>query len=191
MAAGHGSRRAPSVGFLSGLCYFLHCRPRESDRMQRNPYGPPATTDLELPSSEVPRRRPIAVWLLLMVLCIFTLSFAVGLARLFGYIASNLNGVHNPSALIMAVAWRVGLVAVAVPLIVSIYRGRRWSCWLGLAAILAIIIWNFWRHDDTQYPDNAQRFGGAIAQYLLLPLLFAWWGYAFAFSSKAKRYFST
>lgn len=159
--------------------------------MQRNPYGPPATTDLELSSGEVPRRRPIAVWLLLIVLCVFTVSFAVGLARLFGYLASNLSGIHNPLALAMGVAWRVGLAAVAVFVIVSISRGRRWSCWLGLAAIVAVIIWNFWRHDDTRYPNDPQRLGGAVSQYILLPLLFAWWGYAFAFSSKARRYFST
>ena len=163
----------------------------EPDRMQRNPYHPPATTDLELVSSVEVRRRPIAVWLLLTLLAIFTLSFAVGLSKLLWFVASNLAKVHKPLGLLLAVGWRLGLVAVAVFVIVSIYRGRSWSRWLGLTAIAAVIIWNFWRHDDTQYADASERVGGAVGQYVLLPLLFGWWGYALAFSAKAKRYFYT
>jgi hypothetical protein len=157
--------------------------------MQRNPYHPPATTDLELPSSAEVRRRPIAVWLLLILLVIFTLSFAVGLSKLIWFVASNVAKAHKPLGLLVAVGWRLGLAAIAVFVIVSICRGRRWSRWLGLAVIVAIIIWNFWRHDVTQYSDDAERVGAAIGQYLIFPLLFGWWGYALAFSFKAKRYF--
>jgi len=161
----------------------------EPDHTQRNPYSPPATTELEPTSSEV-ARRPLATWLLLIVLFAMMLIWIAGMLRFFGVVAQHGNDVRNPLRLAMAFAGLLGFVAVALLAIVSIYRRWHWGRWLGIAAIVALIIWNFLRHDASRYPDNAQRLGALTAQYVILPLLFAWWAYAFGFSSKAKRYFS-
>jgi hypothetical protein len=156
--------------------------------MQRNPYSPPATTELEPTSIEVARRPP-AVWLLLIVLFAMMLIWIAGLARSFWVAAPHMNQVRNPLQLAVAFVWLLGFVAVALLAIVSIYRRGNWGRWLGIAAIVALAIWNFLRHDDSLYPNDAQRLGALTARFFILPLLFAWWAYAFGFSSKAKRYF--
>jgi hypothetical protein len=156
--------------------------------MQRNPYNPPASTELEVPPSEVVPR-PVAVWLLLLLFCAAALIFVAGTARFFSLVTSHRNELRNLSALIVAVVWRLGIIAVALLATLSIYRRGQWGRWLGLAAIVALMIWNFVRPHDARYPNEAQRFGAFIGQFFVLPLLFAWWAYAFGFSSKAKRYF--
>jgi hypothetical protein len=118
------------------------------------------------------------------------LIWIAGTARSFGVVAPHVNGVRNPLNLAVAFAWLLAPVAVTLLAIVSIYRRGQWGRWLGIAAIVALTIWNFLRHDASQYPDNAQRLGALTARFFIMPLLFAWWAYAFGFSSKAKRYFS-
>ena len=38
--------------------------------------------------------------------------------------------------------------------------------------------------------DEAQPLGYLLGRYGLIPALFLWWGYEFAFSAKARRYFA-
>jgi hypothetical protein len=156
--------------------------------MQRNPYNPPASTELEVPPSEVVPR-PLAVWLLLLLLCAAALTCVAGMARFFSFVTLHRNELHNLSALTVAVVWRLAVIAVALFAILSIYRRGRWGRWLGLAAIVAPTIWIFVHPDDSRYPDEAQRAGAFVGRFFISPLLFAWWAYAFGFSSKAKRYF--
>jgi hypothetical protein len=157
--------------------------------MQRNPYSPPASTELERISSAVVRR-PLAVWLLLLVLFAMMLIWIAGMARSFSVVAPHVGEVRNSLQLGVAFAWRLAFLAVVLLAIVGIYRRWHWGRWLGIAAIVALAILNFLRHDDSQYPDAAQRLGGLTAKFVIFPLLLAWWAYAFGFSSKAKRYFS-
>jgi drug/metabolite transporter (DMT)-like permease len=90
----------------------------------------------------------------------------------------------------------VSMVSNAIPIVAflaaaySIYRRLSWSRWLGVAAILGLAAFSLLGPDTTQYANDAERAGGHLARILLMPLLLAWWAYAFGFSSKAKRYFS-
>jgi hypothetical protein len=161
----------------------------EPDRTQRNPYSPPATTELEPTSSEV-AHRPLAMWLLLIVLFAMMLIWIAGMPPFFRLVAQHGTDVRNPLLLAVVFAGLLGFVAVMLLAIVSIYRRWHWGRWLGIATIVALIIWNFLRHDDSRYPDEWQRLGALTGRFVILPLLFAWWAYAFGFSSKAKRYFT-
>jgi hypothetical protein len=156
--------------------------------MQHNPYNPPASTELEVPPSEVVPR-PFAVWLLLLLLCAAALICIAGTARFFWLVTLHRNELNNLLALTVAVVWRLALTAVVLLAILNIYRRGRWGRWLGLAVIVALTIGIFVQPDDSRYPNEAQRLGAFIGRFLVVPLLFAWWAYAFGFSSKAKRYF--
>jgi hypothetical protein len=155
--------------------------------MEHNPYSPPASAVLEAPPSEL-GPRPFAVWLLLLVLTFLTLAGVVGLARFFGTVASHGFEVRNPQSPAI-IAWRLAWVAVGSFAIVSAYRRGRLGRWLGVAAIAALTVWSVLRPQVSRSPDEAYKFGALIGQYFISPLLCAWWAYAFAFSSKAKRYF--
>jgi hypothetical protein len=160
---------------------------RESDRLEHNPYSPPASAALMAAPSEL-APRPFAVWLLLLVLSFLTLAGVVGLARFFWTVASHgfeVRDPHSPAAN----AWRLAWVAVGSFAIVSAYRRGRLGRWLGVAAIAVLTVWAVLRPQHSQSPDQAYNFGALIGQYFISPLLCAWWAYAFGFSSKAKRYF--
>ena len=163
-------------------------QPRESDRLERNPYSPPTSAVLEAARREL-GPRPFAVWLLLVVLSFATLVGVVGLARFFWTIASHGFEVRNPHSPAI-IAWRLAWVAVASFAIVSAYRRGRLGRWLGVAAIAAFAVWTVLSPQVSRYPDDeAYKFGALMGQYFMFPLSCAWWAYAFGFSSKAKRYF--
>ena len=156
--------------------------------MQRNPYSPPSTTDLEpSPPSEV-APRPVAVWLFLLWLLFLTVVFVWGVVRFIGVVAPHMSE-RNSYALIVAVAWRLGMVAGLVFTMIGIYRRGRWGRWLGVATIVVLAMVSVLQADHAQYPNEAQRAGAVAARLFIIPLLCAWWAYAFGFSSKAKRYF--
>lgn len=149
----------------------------------------PETTHLESPSSEATPRRPFAVWLLFLMLVATTLVMVLGMLRLYS-IVTHLGEVRNPQGLTTLIAWRVCLTAVAVFATVSIYRRGFWGRWLGVAAIAALALYSILQFDSSQYGDESRRQGAITARIFAIPLLCAWWAYAFAFSSKAKQYFS-
>lgn len=115
-------------------------QPRESDRLERNPYSPPASAALEAAPSEL-GPRPFAVWLLLLVLCVLTLAGVVGLARFFWTVASHGFEDRNPHSPAI-IAWRLAWVAVASFAMVSAYRRGRLGRWLGVAAIAVLTVWS-------------------------------------------------
>ncbi len=157
--------------------------------MQPNPYSPPASTELEVRPSESPSPRPIAVWLMLVVLTAVALLFVVGTAVFLRLVLPHSSELHV-GPLIVAVVWRLALIAVAMLAILSTYRRRGWARWLGLAVIVALAAWSILAPDHAQYPNDAERFGALTGRYFIFPALLAGWAYAFGFSAKAKRYFS-
>ena len=163
-------------------------QPRESDRLERNPYSPPTSAVLGAAPSEL-GPRPFAVWLLLVLLSFATLVGVVGLARFFGTVASHGFEVRNPHSPAI-IAWRLAWVAAASFTIVSAYRRGRLGRWLGVAAIAALTVWIVLQPGVPQSPDAAYNFGALVGQYFGFPLSCAWWAYAFGFSPKAKRYFA-
>jgi len=154
---------------------------------QPNPYSPPVSR-VETPSEVA--RRPLSVWLWMLVFLAGTVFFAAGTLRSFWLIASHANELRDPLAAFVGIAWRVALIVAVSVVIFAVYRRRRWTRWLGVVAIVGLATLSLLRHDTTQYPNEAQKVGAAFGQFLILPALFAWWVYAFGFSEKAKRYFA-
>lgn len=154
---------------------------------QRNLYSPPVS-QVEMPSEVAPR--PLSVWLWMLVFLAGTVVFGAGTLRSLWLIASHANELRDPLAAWVGVAWRVALIVAVLAVIVAVYRRRHWSLWLGVVGIIGLAILSLLSHDTTQYPNEAQKAGAALGQFLILPILFAWWTYAFGFSGKARRYFA-
>ncbi len=133
--------------------------------------------------------RPRAVVLFLFVLPVITGILALGTARFLWIIASHLAEISAPVAVAIALGWRVALITALAVTWRGVSVRKKWSRWVGFAALLAFTAWCVTGTDTTQYANDAERAGGATGR-ILITLLLAWWAYAFAFSDKARRYFS-
>jgi hypothetical protein len=161
--------------------------------MEHNPYTPPATQELETQEITFMQEivpRPVAVWILLAILVIFTAFLAWGTAKLLWAVLSYRDEIRNIAGAALTAALRLLVIAVLVFLSVCIHRGAHWSRWLGVAAILGFSAIGLLSPDNTHYANEAERTGGFFGRMIILPLLMAWWAYAFGFSSKARHYFS-
>ncbi len=156
--------------------------------MKRNRYVPPTNREITFPREAVPR--PIAVWLLLLVLSVFVAFFAINAARFLFAVVSHASEIRSGGAVAVAVLWRMLLITVFAMAALAIYHRWRWSRWLGVALIVGLGVCSLLGPDTTRYANEAERAGGFLGRLILLPPLLAWWGYAFGFSSKAKRYFA-
>jgi hypothetical protein len=157
--------------------------------MEHNPYAPPEAQEISFLREEPPPR-PIAVWLFLVVISMFIIFLVANTAQLLWAVLSYREGIRSIAGLAMAVAWQLFVVAVFLFAAIGAYRGTPWSRWLGVVAIMGFIAVLFLRPDTTRYVNDAQRAGGYVGRMFIWPLLLVWWAYAFAFSSKARRYFS-
>ena len=155
----------------------------------RNPYSPPISSGLEAPSGVAPR--PIAVWLLLFFMLVVEAIFAFSFIRSIWLVGPRLGEVANPFGLALLVVVRLIFFVAVLAIMTGIFQRKRWSRWLGLVVFASLLIANFVRTDNTQYSNEAQAAGGFFGRFVVLPLLLSWWAYAFAFSSKAKRYFNS
>ncbi len=158
--------------------------------MNYNPYTPPSSDVSQLRAQAVPR--PFAVWFLIVFLVVFIATFLFGTGRFVLFLSSHFNEIQSSAAITLAlgVSWRLAIIAAFSVTTVSVYRRKPWSRWLGIACIICLAATPFLVPHATQYTNDAQKAGANFARFLLFPLLFAWWGYAFGFSSKARRYFT-
>jgi hypothetical protein len=123
-------------------------------------------------------------WLLVIVL-----FCAVGTARSVGAAVSHWDEIRSAGLLAISLAWRLSLIATFLAAAYAVYCRRDWGRWFGVALFVACTAVAIFRHDTTHYANDAERAGGYLGRFIVL-LLLAWLVYAFAFSSKAKRYFS-
>ena len=157
--------------------------------MDHNPYDPPRTnteTLIEAEPDEV-APRPISVWLLIVLFVVFGLLYVTLTARFFASASSHW-GTISAVPLAITLFWHFTLISISFGAAYGAFRRHRWSRWLGVAVIVAITCFMALREDTTEYASDAER-GGAFLGKVLVLLLFTWWGYALAFSAKAKRYF--
>ncbi|MGJ7501580.1 hypothetical protein ACSFBF_14575 [Variovorax sp. ZT5P49] len=156
--------------------------------MQRNPYSPPESTVLATPES--PRSpRPISAWLLLILLALTELALATGIVREVFLLAPYFRQIPNQWSILLGLGFRLAIAGVILVVLVGIFKRKQWGRWLGLLALALLAATGIFGNDTTVYDNQAQRAGGLLAQFVLTPLLIAWWVYAFGFSAKAKRYF--
>lgn len=149
-----------------------------------NPYSP---STVEIPEiADGPVRRPYAVWLIQALLALVLVMFFVGMFRNFNVLSMGQMSGRALGGLVFGLAFAALFLAVMV----GIHRGLRVARWFGAALILAFIAYCILGADTSYYASDAERSGGLVGRRVLMPLLCAWWLYAYAFSPKAKRYFS-
>jgi hypothetical protein len=157
--------------------------------MEYNPYAPPQVRT-EMPLLREAAPRPVAVWLMIAWLLVFVLFFVIGAVRFVGAAFAHWGEIQSFGLLVGSLAWRLALIAAFLAAIYSLYYRHTWSRWLGVILIVGFAAFMIFRPDTTSYDNDAERVGGNLGRLIIFPLLFWWWAYALAFSSKAKRYFS-
>ena len=156
--------------------------------MDHNPYTPPqAKTETSI--SREPGPRPVAVWLLMVLLIIFALMFIVATVRLIRETSDYWSSVDDAVPAMISLLWHFALVSSFSAAAYGAFRRHRWSRWFGVALLAVLAATILFGADTTEYKNDAERAGGRVGR-LLLPALFVWWAYALTLSKKAKRYFS-
>jgi hypothetical protein len=156
--------------------------------MSHNPYAPPkAETEAAVPGTAV--RRPVAVWLLILLLLAFALTFVSGVVRYAATVSAHWGEIRGVAPFMLSLVWRLALVAIFFAAAYGAFRGHAWSRWFGVVLIVAFAAYISLRDDTPHNANDAQRAGAQMARLVVASLL-AWWAYVLAFSSKAKRYFS-
>jgi len=156
--------------------------------MTENPYTPPKsvlTKDEHAVSSGL-----ISAWLVVLLLLAVGILFAVGTTRFLLFIASRFSEIRINGYLLLAVGWRIAVVAALLATIAGIIGRKQWGRWLGLLGLTALVLYCVLAPDNTVYANSAERAGGFVGRIIFLPLLIAWLAYAFGFSSKSRRYFA-
>ena len=157
--------------------------------MQRNPDTPPA--DAISNESPVVVPRPLSVWLLLIILAAGTCVLVIGVCRLAWFVISVEAKIVNYGAAAYPFVWRISLACLCGFTLYNAYKRQKSGRWLGVLAILGLAIWNLSMPDYIIYPNKAQESGALVGRYAVTPALFAWWVYAYGFSVKARKYFSS
>lgn len=151
-----------------------------------NPYQSPAGAAIA--PGQLPARRPWSAWLLMLALALVAIAIAFGAINTAWYLVAFRG----------AMSWRflgslsiyLALMAFCVAVAIGIARRRPWGRWLGVLIIAGFAIVIMAMPDTSQYANEAQRGGGLFGRLILTPLLMAAWGYRFAFSARARRYFA-
>ncbi|MDM5179516.1 hypothetical protein PO883_20185 [Massilia sp. DJPM01] len=151
-----------------------------------NPYQSPTSSATEV--IQPPIKRPLSVWLLLLVLGVMIIALAIGSARSIWFMAAYPDVM--PPRVVVNTALFLALVLFGAAALVGIARRRQWGRWLGLLVMVALTAAMFLMPDTTHYDNAAQRSGGLFGRTILMPSLMLLWAYRFGFSRKAKRYFA-
>ena len=93
------------------------------------------------------------------------------------------------SVMVFELLWRLVIVPLLLLVTVGLYRARTWARWGALVTLAALLTTTLVVTDTTDYANDAARAGGMLGRWVLIPALLLWWGYACAFTRKAKRYF--
>ena len=158
----------------------------------RNPYSPPlaATPTFMAKASRPPARRPISAWILMVFLAIMTLAVVLPALPMGWDLATGVRQVKSVLALFGWLAYVAGFGTLLVALILAIHRARPWSRWVGLLLIVAFAAFALLRNDTSHYSNDAERTGAEFARYIIMPVLFVWWAWAYAFTAKSRTYFA-
>ncbi|WP_222853056.1 hypothetical protein [Massilia genomosp. 1] len=152
----------------------------------KNPYQSAASSAPEV--TRPARKRPLSVWLLLLVLGGLMTFHTIVTISIAGFMASH--QPQEPIFLVANIAGRLGILALGGGILLAIVRRRQWARWLGVLVMGVLTFALFFIPDTTQYANDIQRSAGFVIRTILTPALMVWWRCAFGFSSKARRYFA-
>lgn len=150
-----------------------------------NPYQSPPS-----PASEVaqpPCKRPISLWLLLLLLGPLTIALTVSAARLVWIVIAFAGVIDVRLAGILA--WRFAVLALVAGALLGVMRRRQWGRWLGVLVLVALASGLYFLPGKTDYLGSNGG-GNAFNGSILTAALMTWWIYACGFSRKARRYFA-
>ena len=154
--------------------------------MPENPYQAPNS------SSEIVRnnqsRRPISVWLLLLLLALVVSAQIYGFIRL-SSVAATSGRIFEQSVILMAIA-NVLFILAFVYLTMSVFIAKRWARWAGVLLLLLFALFSLFSSTTHTYASDAEAAGAQVGKYIIVPILFIWWIYSYGFSKKANEYFS-
>ena len=157
-----------------------------------NPYRPPVATPPDVidaaPEPEL-SPRPISVWLMIVALALLSLAALFGETMLVSDVTRGAPRASTHAMLVTLLVIQAVKLLVGVTLMIGLWRRRRWARWLGLLCCAGLVVFSVMRRDQSVHASDAERAGGDLAQYVLLPALCVWWGWALAFSAKGRRYF--
>ncbi len=151
-----------------------------------NPYSAPESIQNVLPPTR--SRRPISVWLALLLFAVFGAIFANAFNNAIAHWTSDATVIENRIVIAVDVVWRLMLMAIVAGALYGIWQRRQWARWLGIFVLVAVAVFSIFGQDSTSYTNDAQRAGGAFGRFFIFPMLLLWWSYAFGFSEKSKLY---
>ena len=150
----------------------------------QNPYESPTSSLTNIP--EALPRRPVSVWLFVMLFAVFGIVNAINLGGFLLSEAQKANPVELVTAFVVAV---IILLVTGCAVLGTFYR-KQWGRWLAIIALGAVALFSVLGNDSAHYASGAERMGGHLARYFLIPAVLAWWCYALGFSRKSRRYFA-
>ena len=155
-----------------------------------NPFAPPSADLNELPAKDEGIRKPRSVWLVQFFGAIFALSNAAGMAlfiyRVISYQALSQTDVRNW----LQTAWQLFLVLAMLLMLLQLPKRSRLGRNLGLGMIALFAVGATFSDHGPASSNVYYTVGQWLGTGLVLALL-AYFAFAFAFSEKARRYFST
>jgi hypothetical protein len=148
-----------------------------------NPYRPPhAALEVQAPSTwpqEPAPPRPIAVWLLSLLLLALGCLCVLGALRSLWAVMTHLSWTWDYGALTLGVGWRIVVAGGAVSLLPGAFLGRKWARWPCALVLLGFCLLVIFRAAASQDGSEAERAGGRLWIFIVgLPL-----------TAKAKRFF--
>lgn len=157
-----------------------------------NPYRPPVATTAGVPD-DAPAPdiapRPISVWLMVVAMALLSIAALYGESKLATDPALAAQRATAPMVFATVALIQTAKLALALTLLVGLWRRRPWARWLGLLYAVGLLIFCIMRPDHRLHGDDAERAGAELGQYVIIPALCVWWGWALAFSAKGRRYF--
>jgi len=154
-----------------------------------NPFAPPSADLNEIVGKDKGIRKPRSVWVMQFLGVIFALSNAAGMALLV------YGDISNPALSKMVlrdwqlIAWQAFLMAAMVLMLLQLPKRSRLGRNLGLGMIALFAVGAIFS-DHGPASSNVYYTVGQWLGTVLVVALLAYFAFAFAFSEKARRYFS-
>lgn len=150
----------------------------------QNPYESPTSSLTNIPETQP--RRPVSVWIFVLFFGVFGIVNTLTAARFLWSAAVY----RNPVELVTTLALAVLMLGIAAGAVLGAFYRQQWGRWLAIVVLGAFALFSIFGHDSAHYASDAERLGGHLARYVLIPAVLAWWCYALGFSEKSKRYFA-
>ncbi len=155
----------------------------------RNPFAPP-TADLTLsPTDDTPVRKPISVWVMQIIAVLLAAWCSFGLVKLGMLAVAGDVDTRFGVRVLVQLPLQAGFVVMLLLMLWQLPKRSSMGRNIGLGLIALMILILAARILETKANAWPELLGVAIVAFVCLaPLVY--WAFAFAFSQKARRYFS-